>query len=77
MDDESQTTTVPEAGRLLGLTRAGAYEAVRRKEIPAIRFGRLLRVPKRWLDQVLGAIPPGEKERVNGSNSNKENHGHE
>jgi excisionase family DNA binding protein len=38
--------TVPEAGRLLGLSRNGAYEAARRGDIPTIRIGRLLLVPK-------------------------------
>jgi excisionase family DNA binding protein len=38
--------TVPEAGRLLGLSRNGSYEAARRGDIPTIRIGRLLVVPK-------------------------------
>jgi excisionase family DNA binding protein len=38
--------TVPEAGRLLGLSRNGSYEAAKRGEIPTIRIGRRLLVPK-------------------------------
>ena len=38
--------TVPEAGCLLGLSRNGSYEAAKRGEIPTIRVGRLLLVPK-------------------------------
>ena len=41
--------TVPEAGRLLGLARQSrnaSYEAAKRGDIPTIRIGRLLRVPK-------------------------------
>jgi excisionase family DNA binding protein len=38
--------TVPEAGRLLGLSRNGSYEAARRAEIPTLRIGRRLLVPK-------------------------------
>ena len=38
--------SVPEAGRLLGLSRNAAYEAAKRGDIPTLRFGRLLRVPK-------------------------------
>lgn len=34
--------TVPEAGRLLGLSRNGSYEAAKRGDIPTIRIGRLL-----------------------------------
>jgi excisionase family DNA binding protein len=38
--------TVPEAGQLLGLSRNASYEAARRGDIPTIRIGRLLVVPK-------------------------------
>ena len=31
--------TVPEAGRLLGLSRNGSYEAAKRGDIPTIRMG--------------------------------------
>ena len=46
---------VPEAGALLGLTRNGSYEAAKRGDIPTIRIGGLIKVPKaafhRMLDQ--------------------------
>jgi hypothetical protein len=46
---------VPEAGAMLGLSRNGSYEAAGRGEIPTIRIGKLLKVPKaafhRMLDQ--------------------------
>ncbi len=38
--------TVPEAGRLLGLGRNAAYDAAKRGDIPTLRIGRLLLVPK-------------------------------
>ena len=38
--------TVPQAGALLGLSRNGSYEAAKRGDIPTIRIGRLLLVPK-------------------------------
>jgi len=47
--------TVPEAGRLLGLGRNAAYEAARRGDIPTIRMGRLLLVPKISLHKLVGA----------------------
>lgn len=50
--------TVPEAGRLLGLSRNTAYDAAKRGEIPTIRMGRLLRVPKAALHKLLGLRPP-------------------
>ncbi len=40
-----KTISVPEAGRIyFGLSRNGAYAAVRRGDIPTISVGRLLRV---------------------------------
>ena len=47
------TYSVPEAGRLLGLGRNAAYEAARRREIPVLRFGRKLRVPRVALERLL------------------------
>jgi excisionase family DNA binding protein len=48
--------TVPEAGRLLGLGRNASYEAVRRGEIPVIRLGKLLRVPRIAIDRMLEGV---------------------
>ena len=45
--------TVPQAGRLLGLCRNSAYEAARRGEIPTLRIGRRLVVPKAALEDLL------------------------
>jgi excisionase family DNA binding protein len=52
-DEVCKTLTVPEAGRALGLGRHGAYEAVKRGDIPVIRLGKLMRVSKAWLARVL------------------------
>lgn len=49
------TLTVEEAAATLGISRASAYEAVRRGEIPAIRIGRRVLVPRVALDRLLGA----------------------
>jgi len=38
--------TVLEAGRLLGLGRNAAYDAAKRGDIPTLRIGRRLLVPK-------------------------------
>jgi len=45
-DDTTLTMTVPEAGALLGLNRNASYAAAERGEIPTMRFGKLIRVPK-------------------------------
>jgi hypothetical protein len=37
--------TIPEAGRVLGLSRNGAYAAARRGDFLTIRVGRRLLVP--------------------------------
>ena len=46
--------TIPEAGRLLGLGRNAAYAAAQRGEIPTLRIGRLLLVPKIPFHRMLG-----------------------
>ena len=51
--------TVPEAGRLLGLSRNAAYEAAKRGDIPTLRIGRLLLVPKGPFHKMVGADIPG------------------
>lgn len=50
---EKLVYTVEEAGALLNLGRSGAYEAVRRGDIPTIRIGRRLLVPKVALDRLM------------------------
>ena len=50
---EKQTITVPEAGRILGVGRLTAYKAAVRGDIPAIRVGKRLVVPKLALEKLL------------------------
>ena len=45
--------TVPEAGALLGLGRNASYEAAARGDLPVVRLGKLMRVPKAALDRML------------------------
>ncbi len=47
--------TVAEAGALLGVSRAFAYELVARGELPVIRLGRRILVPKAALLQMVDA----------------------
>ena len=42
----------PDAGRILGLKRGQAYASAVSGAIPTIRFGKLYRVSKGWLDKV-------------------------
>ena len=47
------TLTVEEAGELLGISRALAYELVRRGELPSLRLGRRIVVSRRRLEELL------------------------
>jgi excisionase family DNA binding protein len=44
---------VPEAGEMLGLSRNASYQAARRGDIPTIKIGKLIRVPKAAFDLML------------------------
>jgi excisionase family DNA binding protein len=50
---EPETYSVPEAGRRLGLGRNASYEAARRGELPVLRFGRKLIVPRIAFERML------------------------
>ena len=52
--------TVNEVAKLLGLSRASAYQGVARGEIPSIRVGRRILVPRQALERMLeGNSKPG------------------
>jgi excisionase family DNA binding protein len=57
MEGERLVFTVAEAGELLGISRAFAYELVARGELPVIRLGRRIVVPKVALLALVGADP--------------------
>jgi len=44
---------VDEVAALLGISRASAYDAAKRKEIPTIRIGRRVLVPSDLLEKML------------------------
>jgi excisionase family DNA binding protein len=46
--------TVEEVARLLRVGRSAAYAAARSGELPTIRIGRAIRVPRHRLAQLLG-----------------------
>ncbi len=58
MQQERQTLTVEEAAKLLGVSRGSAYEAVRSGELPVVRLGRRLLVPRQALDRLLAGSDP-------------------
>lgn len=51
---ESPTISVTEAGKILGLSRSAAYNAVHRGEIPNIKIGNRIVVPVAKLRRMLG-----------------------
>lgn len=63
-DNEKLVYTVPEAGKKLGLSRNAAYEAAARGEIPTMRFGKLLKVPKIAFDRMLEQAGLGAPSRA-------------
>jgi excisionase family DNA binding protein len=61
------TLTVEEAGRLLGISRGAAYRAAACGQIPTIRLGRRLLVPRARLHQLLGISSSERPESVGGA----------
>jgi excisionase family DNA binding protein len=50
---EVLTYRIEEVARLLGISRNSAYEAARRGEIPTIRIGKRLLVPRAAVNRLL------------------------
>ena len=50
---ERRVWTVSEAARVLGISRAHAYELVARRELPHLRLGRRIVIPRQALDELL------------------------
>jgi excisionase family DNA binding protein len=50
------TYTADEVAIILKLSRTAVYEAIRRKELPALRFGRRIVVPRAALLRLLGEV---------------------
>jgi len=61
---ERLTLTVEEAASALGISRAFAYESVRRGDIPHIKIGRRLLVPRAALEQMLSSAFPTDADQV-------------
>lgn len=50
---QTKVMTIAEAAKELGISRNGAYLAVQRGDLPAIRIGRTLRVPRIAIEKLL------------------------
>ena len=53
MEVERLTLSVAEAAKVLGISRNTAYELVRQEQIPSIRFGKRILIPKKRLIAML------------------------
>ena len=51
--DERYCMTVPEAAKKLGISRNFAYELVKQGQLPVIRFGKRLLIPRVALEKRL------------------------
>lgn len=54
---ERLTLSVTEAAELLGIGRGTAYECVRTGELPSIKLGRRIVIPKRALQALIDGTP--------------------
>ncbi len=59
---ESLVLTVEEAAKLLRVSRGSAYEAVRTGELPSIRVGRRILIPRQSLLDVITQQGSTERE---------------
>lgn len=59
--DDRRAISVTEAARLLGISREVAYRAVQEGEIPAIRIGGRILVPRVALERLLTEARPGKE----------------
>jgi len=55
MDQERMTLSVEEAAAMLGISRALAYELIRKGELPRLRLGRRVVVPRRALEEYVAS----------------------
>lgn len=60
---ERLTLSIEEVAASLGISRAFAYEAVHRGEIPHIKIGRRMLVPRSALDRLLAAADRADQQK--------------
>lgn len=60
-DVERLTLSVEEAAQVLGISRALAYELVRRGDLPRLQLGRRVVVPRRALEELVTAAADGDQ----------------
>jgi excisionase family DNA binding protein len=58
---DRRTYTVDEAAQQLGISRNACYDAIRRGDIPNLRIGHRIVVPKAAFDRMLEVGEPAHK----------------
>jgi len=58
--EDQAVYSVPQVARILGIARNSAYEGIHRGEIPHIRVGGRILVPKEALDNLLRSVRQGD-----------------
>jgi excisionase family DNA binding protein len=53
MDGDDMILTVPEAAKLLRISRAFAYQLVAESQLPCLRFGRRVLIPRSALERLI------------------------
>lgn len=56
--------TVEEAAKVLRIGRSSAYEATRTGQLPVVRIGRILRVPRTAIEEMLRASDDGPTDQL-------------
>jgi len=64
MENDKLTLTVDETAKILGVGRNSAYEAIARGEIPVVKVGKRLLVPKVALEKLLNGRLLKSKDEV-------------
>lgn len=67
MTTERLTVSVEEAAEILGISRALAYSLVARQQLPSLKLGRRVVVPRRALDRMLEVEPPASTSEGGGA----------
>ena len=65
MERDKLTFSVDETAKILGVGRNSAYEAIARGEIPVVKVGKRLLVPKAALERLLNGRLLKSKDEVN------------
>lgn len=73
LDDLPLVLTVDEVAKLLRFSRSKTYDAIRHGEIPHVRLGREIRIPRHALLKLLGITDPAKVEQDEDARSEETN----